>query len=69
LIEVEVLEKYLFFWGYQPKKNCSIAKNCFSQWFEAGFTANDDYYPTAEHYMMAEKARCCTMQNHKLITQ
>jgi ribA/ribD-fused uncharacterized protein len=54
---VEILEKYLFFWGHQPKKDGSITKSCFSQWFEAGFTVNDDYYPTAEHYMMAEKAR------------
>ena len=49
--------KYLFFWGHQPRPGGSIGKTCFSQWFAAGFTLNDVYYPTAEHYMMAEKAR------------
>jgi len=34
-----------------------VGKECFSQWCEAGFTIDDIYYPSAEHYMMAEKAR------------
>lgn len=49
--------QYLFFWGYQPRKDGSIGKTCFSQWFEAPFTLNGIHYATAEHYMMAEKAR------------
>jgi ribA/ribD-fused uncharacterized protein len=53
--------KYLFFWGHQPTRdglrNDSVTKTCFSQWFEAGFDIDDIHYPTAEHYMMAEKAR------------
>ncbi|MCP5160741.1 MAG: NADAR family protein [Hahellaceae bacterium] len=49
--------KYLFFWGHQPHKPGAIDKSCFSQWFDAGFTIEDIYYPTAEHYMMAAKAR------------
>jgi ribA/ribD-fused uncharacterized protein len=53
--------KYLFFWGHQPtrdgRRNDLVAKTCFSQWFEAGFDIDNIYYPTAEHYMMAEKAR------------
>ena len=28
-----------------------------SQWFESEFTVDDCRYPTAEHWMMAEKAR------------
>lgn len=48
--------KYIFFWGHQSKNN-QIDKACFSQWFPASFTINDVTYPTAEHYMMAEKAR------------
>ena len=49
--------KYVFFWGHQPKKDGSIGKTCFSQWFEASFSLNGISYLTAEHYMMAEKAR------------
>lgn len=49
--------KYLFFWGHTKPKDGSIDKSCFSQWYEAGFEINGIEYPTAEHYMMAEKAR------------
>lgn len=48
--------KYIFFWGHQCQNN-QIDKACFSQWFPASFTIDDVTYPTAEHYMMAEKAR------------
>ncbi len=49
--------KYVFFWGHRPRKDGSVNKSCFSQWFEASFTLDGQRYPTAEHYMMAEKAR------------
>lgn len=49
--------KYLFFWGHQPSNDGSITKSCFSQWYESGFDVGDIHYKTAEHYMMAEKAR------------
>ena len=49
--------KYLFFWGHQPQVDHRIDKSCLSQWYEASFTINQITYPTAEHYMMAEKAR------------
>ena len=49
--------KFLFFWGHQPKKDQTIGKYCFSQWFNAPFVIEDITYLTAEHYMMAEKAR------------
>lgn len=49
--------KYLFFWGHQPQKDGTIGKSCFSQWFDAAFTVDGTSYPTAEHFMMAEKAR------------
>ena len=32
-------------------------ESCLSQWYPKGFTVDKVYYPTAEHYMMAEKAR------------
>jgi ribA/ribD-fused uncharacterized protein len=49
--------KYLFFWGHTPKKNQEIGTFCFSQWFPSSFTVNNKTYKTAEHWMMAEKAR------------
>ncbi|WP_299677938.1 NADAR family protein [uncultured Tenacibaculum sp.] len=49
--------KYIFFWGHQPNKDGSISKSCFSQWWESDFVINGITYKTAEHYMMAEKAR------------
>ena len=49
--------KYLFFWGHRPSKDGTITKSCFSQWFESSFKVNGVQFLTAEHYMMAEKAR------------
>ena len=49
--------KYLFFWGHQKPANGNVGKTCLSQWYEMGFELDGIYYPTAEHYMMAEKAR------------
>ena len=49
--------KFLFFWGHQPSKDGSIISSCFSQWWESDFNVSDITYKTAEHYMMAEKAR------------
>jgi ribA/ribD-fused uncharacterized protein len=49
--------KYLFFWGHRPNIDGTIGKTCFSQWFDAGFELDGIRYQTAEHYMMAEKAR------------
>src|SRR5262250_248775 len=49
--------KYLFFWGHKPLPNGEIGKPCFSQWWPAPFSVNGTTYPTAEHFMMAEKAR------------
>lgn len=49
--------KFVFFWGHQPNKDGSIGKSCFSQWWESEFTVDGITYKTAEHYMMAEKAR------------
>jgi len=49
--------KFLFFWGHQPNKDESIGKSCFSQWWLSEFTVEGVIFKTAEHYMMAEKAR------------
>jgi hypothetical protein len=48
---------FLFFWGHQLSKDGSITKSCFSQWWVAPFEVDDIVYRTAEHWMMAGKAR------------
>jgi ribA/ribD-fused uncharacterized protein len=49
--------KYIFFWGHKPLPNGAIGNSCFSQWWPAPFSVNGVSYPTAEQFMMAEKAR------------
>ncbi|RVU90734.1 NADAR family protein [Flavobacterium columnare] len=49
--------KFLFFWGHQPSNDGSITKTCFSQWWQSSFTVDGITYPTAEHWMMAQKAK------------
>lgn len=49
--------KYLFFWGHTPSRDGSVTKSCFSQWWESPFTVDGAKYATAEHFMMASKAR------------
>ncbi|WP_046245893.1 NADAR family protein [Hymenobacter terrenus] len=49
--------EYLFFWGHTTPAHGAVGKECFSQWYPATFEENGTRYPTAEHYMMAEKAR------------
>ncbi|MFC5185443.1 NADAR family protein [Actinomadura harenae] len=45
------LPKFVLFWGgRQPK-------GCLSQWYPSPFTVDGVRYPTAEHFMMCEKAR------------
>ena len=49
--------KYLLFWGHQPPPAGGTGKDCLSQSWPAAFTVDGVSYPTAEHYMMAAKAR------------
>lgn len=49
--------KYLCFWGHRPLPGGEIGKPCLSQWWPAPFEEEGDLFRTAEHYMMAEKAR------------
>jgi ribA/ribD-fused uncharacterized protein len=48
---------YLLFYGHKASSDGTVTASCCSQWFPAPFTMNGISYPTAEHYMMAEKAR------------
>ncbi len=49
--------KYIFFWGHQPQHDDRVAQECLSQWYPSPFEVDGIHYATAEHYMMAEKAR------------
>jgi ribA/ribD-fused uncharacterized protein len=48
---------YQCFYGHHQKREDRVDHSCLSQWFPASFTLDNVYYTTAEHYMMAEKAR------------
>ncbi|MFF8879723.1 NADAR family protein [Streptomyces flaveolus] len=49
--------KYLCFWGYRPLPDGRIGPSCLSQWWPSPFTVDGVEYATAEHWMMAGKAR------------
>ncbi|MBM9507539.1 NADAR family protein [Actinacidiphila acididurans] len=49
--------KYLHFWGHHPRRDGRPGPGCLSQWWPAPFTADGVRYATAEHWMMAGKAR------------
>lgn len=49
--------KFLYFWGHTPKSNGQMSNACFSQWYDSPFVVDGVIYPTAEHYMMAQKAK------------
>ncbi|WP_461083864.1 NADAR family protein [Streptomyces deserti] len=49
--------RYLHFWGHRPRPDGRIGPSCLSQWWPAPFTVDGVTYRTAEHWMMAEKAR------------
>jgi len=56
-IEAGATPHYLYFWSSFQNTDGSISETCLSQWYAAGFEIDGIYYRTAEHYMMAEKAR------------
>jgi ribA/ribD-fused uncharacterized protein len=56
LMDAGTRPELLLFWGHRAKDH-QIGAACLSQRFPAPFTLEGVRYPTAEHYMMAEKAR------------
>ena len=48
---------YLFFWGHRAPADATVGKWCLSQWWPAPFVIDGRRFATAEHFMMAEKAR------------
>ncbi|WP_406151739.1 NADAR family protein [Streptomyces sp. NBC_01012] len=49
--------KYLPFWGHRPRRDGRLGESCLSQWWPAPFTVGSVRYASAEHWMMAGKAR------------
>ncbi|MFF4010116.1 NADAR family protein [Streptomyces sp. NPDC001717] len=49
--------KFLPFWGHRPRPDGTLGPSCLSQWWPSEFTVGDVRYDTAEHWMMAAKAR------------
>ena len=49
--------KYIYFWGHTRPRDGSVNQTCFSQWYQESFQVDGVEYSTAEHFMMAEKAR------------
>ncbi|MEV5167948.1 NADAR family protein [Streptomyces werraensis] len=49
--------KYLHFWGHRPLPDERVGASCLSQWWPSPFTVDGVEYATAEHWMMAAKAR------------
>lgn len=49
--------KFIYFWGHTRASEEEVDKSCFSQWYPAPFEVNGHMFKTAEHWMMAQKAR------------
>ncbi|MFE9170183.1 NADAR family protein [Streptomyces kebangsaanensis] len=49
--------RYLHFWGHRPRPDGRVGASCLSQWWPSPFVVDDVPYATAEHWMMAGKAR------------
>ncbi|MET9398736.1 NADAR family protein [Kitasatospora sp. NPDC002965] len=58
LVAVGVQPKWLMFWGHRAQRDGSVGPGVLSQWWpEHPFTVDGVEYATAEHWMMAGKAR------------
>lgn len=49
--------KFVYFWGHRPRSDGVLGPTCLSQWYASPFETDGVGYATAEHFMMAEKAR------------
>ncbi len=57
LVAAGAQPKYLLFWGHRAERDGRIGAGALSQWWPSPFTVDGVVYPTAEHWMMASKAR------------
>lgn len=56
-IDAGLRPRFLLFWGHRPPRSGRIGPSCLSQWWAQPFSVDGTTYRTAEHWMMAEKAR------------
>ncbi|MCE7007180.1 NADAR family protein [Kibdelosporangium philippinense] len=52
-----VRPEFLFFWGHTRTPGHEVGRWVLSQWWQADFTVDGVTYRSAEHFMMAGKAR------------
>ncbi|MFJ7909950.1 NADAR family protein [Kitasatospora sp. NPDC096204] len=52
-----VRPKWVMFWGHTERKGGGTRQECLSQWWPGEFTVDGVGYASAEHWMMAGKAR------------
>lgn len=48
---------FAFFWSHRSSKTQAVRETCLSQWYPSPFRHDGKRYATAEHWMMAGKAR------------
>lgn len=49
--------RYRPFWGHHPRRAGVLDQACLSQWWPCRFEVDGVVFPSAEHFMMAAKAR------------
>lgn len=54
--KIDITKEFLFFYGHYQKNKNIVDQSCFSQWYPVFFKHDGINYPTAEHYMMYQKA-------------
>ncbi|WP_255950828.1 NADAR family protein [Streptomyces odontomachi] len=57
LVAAGAQPKWLMFWGHRPQRDGSVGPGALSQWWPSAFTVDGVRYASAEHWMMAGKAR------------
>ena len=56
-MEAGARPKWVMFWGHQAEAGGGVGKGCFSQWWPCRFAVDGVEFASAEHWMMAGKAR------------
>ena len=55
-MDAGLIPKFVFFWGHRQRGRLRTGPWCFSQWWSSPFEESGYTYPTAEHFIMAQKA-------------
>ncbi|MEV7021831.1 NADAR family protein [Kitasatospora sp. NPDC093558] len=57
LVDAGARPKWLMFWGHRARQDGTIGQGALSQWWPCRFSVDGVEYASAEHWMMAGKAR------------